>query len=405
MRDRAFYAYAERVEQLDRATFCIFDVVEKTDHIAFSRQYTIDSDEIVPQYHSSTLELYIDQKSSSSHNAIPLPIEHYWYEIPIADREGKHSTKIFRDEEESLGENVNIGHPTRIDGRSRLGRELWSTYSTRMLRTNDKQPHKHNDYNPFCKALCHDVGQGSCASLWSTYEPQLFVDFGCGYGSHASASHKRVQQYYKGQPIILTHWHKDHYAQVFSNPKALDAHWIVPEACYGPSAHKLATQLSARRKLHIIHWGEQQLHLQRTLEIQKINAGRHPHASGLAVFMNTGHHPICPEGCVMFPGDAPYRYISGHKHISALIAAHHGSDKSHGTRIGPPPEAFGARHVVYSFGYANHHRHPSDNTLITNLKHGWVNQSNTLHGDIHVHGCGADACCNSCFGGWRRCFR
>jgi hypothetical protein len=227
----------------------------------------------------------------------------------------------------------------------------------------------------------YDVGQGLCSAICdaSSSAPLVYFDMGCGCYRNAFTRRKRKLGfcYNNEPPIILSHWHADHYkgASLLDKSKAaLNKKWLAPSQTIGVDAAKFAALLHQQGNILIwpaglnsmpLPWGSIQQCTGHTLN-----------TSGLALDVKVGDG----THSVLLPGDAGYDDIPGASAAyDSLVASHHGGHatgtvKSSGKSGGTFALPFGANNKPY--------QHPLTPTL-TQLKHdGWIRQLDTDGGHI-----------------------
>lgn len=202
----------------------------------------------------------------------------------------------------------------------------------------------------------YDVGQGSCAALIADDFPRLYVDMGGGAtnNSHTFPTGFRGICTNAKQPVILSHWHVDHWsmAKRFSGG-ILRSTWIVPrQANFRPTSATLLGMIRRHGRA-----------LMRTPSGTSLRAGavslhdcmgNNINDSGLAA---VAWGP--DEEAIVLPGDARYGLIADlPPRVHSLVVAHHGGlTRATVGEIPVPDEGAGGR-LVYSCGDDNSYHHP-----------------------------------------------
>lgn len=240
------------------------------------------------------------------------------------------------------------------------------------------------------KVIIYNVGQGLCSAVCDgSNHPYIYFDFGRGYWRNKCTYSSGM--YYDtthNPPIILSHWHADHYILVNDCKEALNCEWIVPGNIKGPGIPKLYSELSARDNLVVITSDF-------NLIIGKIFVGTgnsdHKHNDGLSLLLEIESVDDNKNNGIkrfLLTGDNRYDVLPSHalRDIDVLLATHHGGtydDVCNATNI-PINTRDGL--IVYSYGkdeqfqpYNNSHKHPSYRLHYQNA--GWRNEKNTPSGN------------------------
>ncbi|MDF7826481.1 N-6 DNA methylase [Pontiellaceae bacterium B12227] len=250
----------------------------------------------------------------------------------------------------------------------------------------------------------YDVGQGLCSAICeaSSSAPLVYFDMGCGHGrnnAHTRRGRKLRFCHSQNPPIILSHWHTDHYrgATVMDKRKdALKAMWIAPWQKVGADAAKFAAKLyspdPAKNKIHIwptslgsaaLPWG-----------VVKQCTGTTKNTSGLALDVEVGDG----THSVLMPGDAGYNNIPGAKPAyDSLVVSHHAGHTS--GAVNSSGKSGGT--FAIPLGANNSHGHPLQPTIKKLTADGWSRRLDTDGGHIalgYPHpglptlGCGGNDC-------------
>jgi len=241
--------------------------------------------------------------------------------------------------------------------------------------------------------VVYNVGQGLCAAVCdSKLKPVLYLDFGGGEGRDSityplgsinlDVSNK--------QPIILSHWHRDHWVSIRYFKDAYNCRWVVPKQRLSPESYKLAVELCDAGNLYVIN---SDYHIDNIGTIFIAN-GRdiHWHNNGLGFLAQL--NKLDEEGNevilrYLLPGDNRYEYIANRyfDDLDWLVATHHGGVYFEGKLNCPNsiPTNTKKGKIVYSYGkhmkffpYNNSHKHPS--FIQDYVKAGWNEELNTPDG-------------------------
>jgi len=227
----------------------------------------------------------------------------------------------------------------------------------------------------------YDVGQGLCSAICEvkTSIPLLYFDMGCGcYGNAITRRDRKIRFCHTyNPPIILSHWHADHYKGAVlmdQNMDALNAKWLAPLQKVGADAAKFAARLYL--KGNILIWPMSLKNMKMPWGRVVRCTGHTLNTSGLAldVTMAGGTHSV------LMPGDAYYDVIpdiSGK--YDSLVVSHHGGQTSgnvisSGISGGTFALPFGGNNTPYN--------HPLAATLKTLNNSGWKRRLDTDGGHI-----------------------
>lgn len=208
-----------------------------------------------------------------------------------------------------------------------------------------------------------DVGQGSANALVTSEGNVVsYVDLGAGVLADIGTwppSMGGICLLYD-PPVILTHWHYDHFHAANIYPAAQGMTWIAPLQTLGPGPQSaMASAIAAKNKLMV--WSGSGVLSTGTIDLERCTGpSSNQNRSGIVVWVlgSAGMDPI------LLPGDAGYSDIPtlfAGKAIAGFAAAHHG-----GRAPGRPPAkpATGTPRVALSYGYSNSYRHPLATSLL-----------------------------------------
>ncbi|MDD2497323.1 MAG: hypothetical protein PHY90_04180 [Desulfitobacteriaceae bacterium] len=263
-------------------------------------------------------------------------------------------------------------------------------------------------HEPNCIRV-YNVGQALCCSighlckkdhichLCKRVPPIFYYDFGAPHGRDKHTYQKRINFCLGSKknsiPIVLSHWHKDHWFGVHFERSALDCPWLVPEQeCIGPHGIKLAYELKSRDKLNI--WPSSKPST--TIDgitiffcspffcspIKKVQRKLHAHDTGLSILCEFKIGAEIDK--FLLPGDNRYEVIPNdikklfEEGLDGLVATHHGGCYYSGIKcksLIPTPNNNNNKQskIVYSYGKNNSHNHPSYFQDYV----GWANSENT----------------------------
>ncbi len=246
----------------------------------------------------------------------------------------------------------------------------------------------------------YNVGQGLCSAICKagSSAPLVYFDMGCGCYRNAFTRPKKKLDFchHYNPPIILSHWHADHYKGASLMDKqtaALKKKWLAPSQTIGPDAARFAARLHLRG--NILIWPANSKSIPLPWGSIKLCTGHTLNTSGLALDIKVGNG----THSVLLPGDAGYDDIKGVSAVyDSLVVSHHGglatgSVKSSGKSGGTFALPFGSGNKSY--------KHPLQLILVQLGNDGWNNRLNTDGGHIalgHPHsrhprlGCGGSNC-------------
>jgi hypothetical protein len=228
-----------------------------------------------------------------------------------------------------------------------------------------------------------DVGQAAASFLFSRdIFPEVYFDLGGPIWKNARTFPSGGVQWCFSQhpPVILSHWHWDHWAGAtyeggINVAKAMKTMWICPDQPTGAQTKKFQAKILAGGG-SILLWSD----ALPPIRYGPISLGR---ATGKA-YNDTGLVLLVesPGGRFsLLPGDAAYNNIPGviasiYKScgLGALVISHHGGS---GPVAGvppypiPPPDLQGANVAVYSAGDGNTYGHPDLAMVADHSKANW----------------------------------
>lgn len=265
-----------------------------------------------------------------------------------------------------------------------------------------------------------DVGQGAASFLFACEAPgvypRLYFDLGGGVAKNAGTFPTPGVQwcFTEGPPVILSHWHWDHwagatYGDIANVQKAISAMWVAPDQKTGPFTNKFKSRiLAAGGSIHL--WSNSLQPINRNALTIGRAMGSDLNSSGLILLIES------PEGRFsLLPGDADYVHVptkisDKYKHcgLRTLVVSHHGGD---GSVKGLPPSNIPApdrqeRNIaVYPVGIENSYKHPRDATVAAHVASGWTVMARTdiryglpvRHLDAHSGGFSGGMRCPACY--------
>lgn len=239
--------------------------------------------------------------------------------------------------------------------------------------------------------VVYNVGQGLCSAVCDdTATPCVYFDFGRGERADRITDPNTIKYEFKNNPpVILSHWHTDHWIGIKYDLRVLNSFWIVPNQKKGAGATKLHADLFARGNLMVLN--KDCMTPYGTIFVTNGNR-KHPHNNGigLLVKINRINDNSLVEKRILLPGDNRYKYIRQQYlvDLDGLVASHHGGRYSGDKVLNPIQIPLNTRDgkIVYSYGrhayfspYNNSHKHPSQ--IQDYLSRGWVNALHTPNGD------------------------
>ncbi len=239
----------------------------------------------------------------------------------------------------------------------------------------------------------YNVGQGLCTAVCdSQLKPVLYLDFGGGerrdsitypLGSISlDLSNK--------PPIVLSHWHRDHWVSIRYFKDAYNCMWIVPRQKLSPEAYKLGVELSDAGNLYVAY-SDQNVDPIGTIFVAK-GRDTHWHNNGIGLLVQlvkTDEEGNDVVRRYLIPGDNRYEHIETcyFNDLDWLVASHHGGVYFEGHHSCPNniPRNEKDGRIVYSYGrhikfspYYNSHKHPS--FVQDYINSGWNEELSTPDG-------------------------
>jgi hypothetical protein len=236
--------------------------------------------------------------------------------------------------------------------------------------------------------VVYDVGQGTAIGLCHHDGSVLaYVDIGGGVTWNKGTFPPSLQQFCftKDPPIILSHWHSDHYSSALLDTRALSLNWIAPRQSLGAAGAGFLSQiLSAGGSIYFLPNTVSAVHCPRLL-IERCTGGGLNH-SGLSITVY--QHANQGDEAILLPGDAKFSTIPscvGGTSLFSLVASHHGGKCS-----GSVPIHNGNQNgkIVYSYGSGNGYSHPNPTQIHRYEQAGWTTQRRKRTPDRGVDGLG-----------------
>ncbi|WP_454916997.1 hypothetical protein [Xanthobacter sediminis] len=212
-----------------------------------------------------------------------------------------------------------------------------------------------------------DVGQGSANALLSNQGNVVaYVDLGGGVQNDAGTWPPALTGLClcHSPPVILTHWHYDHFdaANRFSAAQALT--WIAPlqQLSTGPQ-FAMAAGIAAQSKLLLWNAAPGTILSSGSLRLERCDGpAGDQNRTGIAVWVD-GSASASP---MLLPGDAGYTDINSLTQgisVTALAVAHHGGRAAGNP---PSPSSLGWSRAAFSYGYNNSYFHPLSRSIVAN---------------------------------------
>lgn len=212
--------------------------------------------------------------------------------------------------------------------------------------------------------VAYDVGQGTSIGFGEKGKGVgCYVDMGGGTRQNSATFPSALQQFCFSEdpPIILSHWHDDHYSSANRDPAAFQRTWIAPRQKLGSLGAKLMAQ--------IVQAGGRLLFLPAAfvgrwfgpIHLELCN-GSGKNNSGIAVTLSERGNGRGEK--ILFPGDAEYQFIpsfSGGASYLSVVAPHHGGVMKTTQPFPICPQQSFSR-LVYSAGPKNSYKHPKPAT-------------------------------------------
>ncbi|GAB6763449.1 ComEC/Rec2 family competence protein [Bacillus cereus] len=281
--------------------------------------------------------------------------------------------------------NINLISLEFIDGRTSIGRQLHKVFSLNNLSDASEEAISNTIKRKNYKFLAiYNVGQGNCTALCDSHgKPQLYFDLGGGYKSDSKTYPKNLELCNcDSPPIILSHWHGDHWKSVRKFPTFESSVWIVPKQKLTADALKTATEIYKKGTLLIWPTSISKIAFN-SGEILRCT-GKSQNDSGIALIFKQKIASIEKE--TLLPGDSKYKYIPylSNKKFDNLVVTHHGGVSP--SQI-PLPKNTSHNAHVYSYGLMNTHGHPFPQTIQLHSQNGWLNGMDTVNGHVGIGIC------------------
>lgn len=242
-------------------------------------------------------------------------------------------------------------------------------------------------------AVVHDVGQGSANALFdSSGEAVIYFDTGRAGKAGARmvrggmAGNTKVPSAPAGLQlcacssplVVLSHWDLDHWAAAKDGKRELlKSNWVVPsQKIAGTHSTFAALILQSGGSIFVVKRSSspktvvalsQNVYIKYGTGVNKSVKDRNDSGLVLTVTVNStsGRHTM------FFPGDARYSMCEAPpRKVDLLVASHHGADPA-GTLNLPKPKSGNQSRLVYSFGYPNGYKHPTQAALTAHQIQGW----------------------------------
>jgi hypothetical protein len=260
-----------------------------------------------------------------------------------------------------------------------------------------------------------DVGQASSSFLYhESLYPRAYFDLGGPTWRDAGTFPSNGVRwcFSKKPPVILSHWHWDHwagatYGGISNVDNALSATWICPDQKTGGCIRKLQSRI-LRIGGTILLWPSTPfIYSSNNLTLGQA-LGEKFNDSGLVLLLRSS-----VEGLSLLPGDAAYSCVPpaissaySNTGLRTLMISHHGGALGGSTTCPPPhPDGNGQNVAIYSAGNGNHYKHPTSLADLTTA--GWTTIVGTdarnmgmpaWHLDAHTGGLGGRQVIEACSG-------
>ncbi|MFG1350226.1 hypothetical protein [Xanthobacter autotrophicus] len=210
-----------------------------------------------------------------------------------------------------------------------------------------------------------DVGQGSANALLSNQGNVVaYVDLGGGVQNDTGTWPPALTGLClcHSPPVILTHWHYDHFDAANRVSAAQALTWIAPlqQLSTGPQ-FAMAAGIATQSKLLLWNAAPGTILSSGNLRLERCDGpAGDQNRTGIAVWVDGS----ASAGPMLLPGDAGYLDINSLTNgmgVTALAVAHHG-----GRAAGSPPSPSipGGSRAAFSYGYNNSYRHPLSRTIV-----------------------------------------
>ncbi|WP_219842228.1 hypothetical protein, partial [Xanthomonas arboricola] len=209
-----------------------------------------------------------------------------------------------------------------------------------------------------------DVGQGSANVMQNERcEPLLYFDVGRGVRADTATTQLPLEFCICGPrgthpPVLISHWHEDHYEGANDDTDLYLCTWITPQAL--TLKHKSIQQ-------NALNQGSTVLELLPGFPDFQFGATSNftlTYCTGPATNLNHCGHALLVERedkNWLLPADAAYKFIcfAMDRAFTAVAATHHGAKFSGSA----PLKAGGYARLVYSFGPDNSYKHPKTSSI------------------------------------------
>ena len=330
----------------------------------------------------------------------------------MADAGNDRSMRLLSNLTDQEGELVGLGQSSETpnDVLSLIGTNLGSA-ATSLNIEDTLESISHLDMS----VAVLDVGQASASFLYNeSLYPRAYFDLGGPTWRDAGTFPSNGVRwcFSKKPPVILSHWHWDHwagatYGGISNVDNALSATWICPDQKTGGCIRKLQSRI-LRLGGTILLWpstpfiySSNNLTLGRAL-------GKKFNDSGLVLLLKSS-----VDGLSLLPGDAAYSFVPpaissaySNTGLRTLAISHHGGALGGCATYPPPhPDGNGQNVAIYSAGNGNRYKHP---TSLADLRTaGWTTIVGTdarnmgmpaWHLDAHTGGLGGGQVIEACSG-------
>ncbi|MFW0778698.1 hypothetical protein ACM6N5_00470 [Rossellomorea marisflavi] len=213
--EQEYYGFMEEIELIKEDKFLFKLDIFKKSYFNLDMDGESFNQEFINQIPTSLLELTLTRKEISSLQSLKNRKLYagQWYEIVLNDI-GDFISYEFSSLDDREGEKRYIKELNFIDGRSRLGKQLFKNVSLNEFEdsTEEKITELLRGVSRTKLVSVYNVGQGACNALCdASGVPLVYFDFGGGFGRNAHTYPVNTKFCFTKIPlIILSHWDKDH---------------------------------------------------------------------------------------------------------------------------------------------------------------------------------------------------
>jgi hypothetical protein len=233
------------------------------------------------------------------------------------------------------------------------------------------------DVNDISHVIVLDVGQGSANALIDVDgNVAVYCDVGAGVlrDSNTWPTDFTDFCYCTQAPVVLSHWHYDHFHAANKFPNLISRTWIAPNQKIGPGPQSaMVAKLTNNPNCQLAIYNGQGVIQTGDLALERCSGPTtNQNRSGLAVWVKSPDDNNSP---ILLPGDAGYNDVPmlvGGQTVYSFAASHHG-----GRTNGTPPAYpnMGFSRAALSYGRGNSYRHPLPSSMQQLRNQHWRNSS------------------------------